>query len=143
VGLSSSRHEFADVLAASGDLHAYHLMTNHEHLLLTRRIPDGVSPVIGDAGWDYVRTINSRHLRSGTMWEGRFNSSLVLQEVYCLDCYRYIELNRVRVRVVPHSEGLLRSGFRFNALDERALHLTPSRGLAAARAIQKLLDRLQ
>lgn len=119
-----------DLLAASCDkheceLHAFVLMTNHVHLLITPRIPDGVSLVIRDLGRDYVRTINKIHRRSGTMWEGRFKSSLVHNDSYCLACHRYIELNPVRAGMVQHPADYAWSSFRFNALNEESLYITP------------------
>jgi putative transposase len=55
-----------------------------------------------DLGRDYVRQINQAYRRTVTMWEGRFKSSLIDSEDYCLACYRYIELNPVRARIVVH-----------------------------------------
>ena len=83
-------------------MHAYVLMTNHVHLLITPEFAQGVSLVMRDLGRDYVRQINKAYRRTGTMWEGRFKSSLVDSENYCLSCYRYIELNPVRAHMVAH-----------------------------------------
>jgi len=74
-------------------IHAYVLMTNHVHLLVSPTSPDGVSRLMQDIGRAYVRHINKTHKRTGTLWEGRFKSSLVDSEAYCLICHRYIELN--------------------------------------------------
>ena len=81
-------------------VHAYVLMTNHVHLLVTPAIPDGVSRLMQDVGREYVRYFNRRYRRSGTLWEGRHKSSLVDSDAYCLICYRYIELNPVRAHMV-------------------------------------------
>jgi putative transposase len=77
-------------------VHAYVLMGNHVHLLVTPRFEGGVAAMIQDMGRTYVRTINSLHGRTGTLWEGRFKSSLVDTETYLMACHRYIELNPVR-----------------------------------------------
>jgi putative transposase len=77
-------------------LHAYALMTNHVHLLLTPREPRAVSRLMQFVGRMYVRSINQRYGRSGSLWEGRFRSSLVDSERYFLVCQRYVELNPVR-----------------------------------------------
>ena len=114
---SSRRHEC--------EVHAYALMTNHVHILITPRIPEGVSLVIRDLGRDYVRTINKIYERSGTMWEGRFKSSVVPDEAYCLGCYRYIELNPVRAGLVTNPGQYRWSSFRANALGEKNLTITP------------------
>jgi len=85
-------------------LHAYVLMTNHAHLLVTGRSVGCVSAMMQSLGRRYVRRFNSRHDRTGTLWEGRFKSSLVDSERYVLACYRYIELNPVRAGMVNTPE---------------------------------------
>jgi putative transposase len=82
-------------------LHAYCLMTNHVHLLLTPSAPTACSTLIRDLGQRYVQYFNRRYERSGTLWEGRFRSCLVDSAPYVLACYRYIELNPVRAGMVP------------------------------------------
>lgn len=77
-------------------VHAYVLMTNHVHLLVTPRARGSVSAMLQDLGRRYVRVVNTIHGRTGTLWEGRFRSSLVDTERYLLTCHRYIELNPVR-----------------------------------------------
>jgi putative transposase len=80
-------------------VHAYVLMTNHVHLLMTPTASGQVSRVMQSLGRRYVRYINDRYWRTGTFWEGRYKSSLVDRETYLLHCYRYIELNPVRARM--------------------------------------------
>ena len=77
-------------------LHAYVLMTNHVHLLVTPQVPGASSRMMQAIGRRYVGCFNARYRRTGTLWEGRFKSALVDSERYALDCYRYIELNPVR-----------------------------------------------
>lgn len=81
-------------------LHAYCLMTNHVHLLLTPPDALGCSKVMHEIGQRYVPYFNRRHQRSGTLWEGRFRSCLVDSPEYVLACHRYIELNPVRAAMV-------------------------------------------
>lgn len=83
-------------------VHAYVLMTNHVHLLLTPARKDGPSLLMKHLGQRYVQYINKAYRRSGTLWEGRFRSSIVQQQGYLLRCYRYIELNPVRAGMVGH-----------------------------------------
>ena len=106
-------------------VHAYVLMTNHVHLLITPQTAEGVSLVMRDLGRDYVRQVNKAYRRSGTMWEGRFKSSLVDKEAYCLACYRYIELNPVRANMVPQPAGYGWSSFSANALGAQNDLITP------------------
>jgi len=97
-------------------LHAFVLMTNHVHLLVTPLEQQGASLLMMDLGRRYVRYFNDMHDRSGTLWEGRFRSSLVETGRYCLACYRYIELNPVRAGIVPHPELYRWSSYRTNAM---------------------------
>lgn len=77
-------------------MHAYVLMTNHVHLLVTPQAKGAAAAMLQDVGRKYVRTINTVHGRTGTLWEGRFKSGPVDSETYLLNCHRYIELNPVR-----------------------------------------------
>ena len=81
-------------------LHAYCLMTNHVHLLLTPPDAASCSELMRDLGQRCVQYLNRRHTRSGTLWEGRYRSCLVDSARYVLACYRYIEMNPVRARMV-------------------------------------------
>ena len=81
-------------------VHAYCLMTNHVHLLLTPHAPDACSLLMKQLGQCHVQRINRRLGRTGTLWEGRFRSCLITSESYILACYRYIELNPVRAGMV-------------------------------------------
>lgn len=77
-------------------IHAYVLMPNHVHLLVTPEREETLARVMQSIGRRYVRWFNDRHARTGTLWEGRFRSSVVEAERYFLACSRYIELNPVR-----------------------------------------------
>lgn len=81
-------------------IHAYALMTNHVHLLVTPGAQGAASAMLQDVGRRYVRTINKIQGRTGTLWEGRFKSNLIDSETYLLICHRYIELNPVRAGMV-------------------------------------------
>lgn len=83
-------------------IHAYVLMSNHVHLLVTGHSLGSVSAMMQSLGRRYVRKFNKRHDRTGTLWEGRFKSCLVDSERYVLICYRYIELNPVRAGIVEN-----------------------------------------
>ena len=100
------------------DLHAYVLMTNHVHLLITPHKDDGISKVMQMVGRYYVQYFNDSYKRTGTLWEGRYKSSLIDSETYALTCYRYIELNPVRAAMVGHPGEYPWSSYRHNALGE-------------------------
>jgi putative transposase len=82
------------------EVHAYALMSNHVHLLVTPAAPGAVGAMMQDMGRRYVRVINTLHSRTGTLWEARYRSSLIDSESYLLTCQRYIELNPVRAGLV-------------------------------------------
>lgn len=98
-------------------LHAYVLMTNHVHLLITPARPDAIAKVMQSVGRRYVRYVNNVHRRSGTLWEGRYKAGLV-EDNYLLTCCRYIELNPVRSGIVP-APGDYRWSSYFHHVGER------------------------
>jgi putative transposase len=106
-------------------VHAYALMTNHVHLLLTAACEDGPSLLMKHLGQRYVQYVNRAYHRSGTMWEGRFRSSIVQQSLYFLRCQRYIELNPVRAGVVSHPANYRWSSYCANAGHAASLLITP------------------
>jgi putative transposase len=81
-------------------IHAYCLMTNHVHLLLTPPSADACIALMRNLGQRYVQYFNKRHDRTGTLWEGRFRSCVTESARYVLACYRYIEMNPVRAGMV-------------------------------------------
>jgi len=106
-------------------VHAYVLMPNHVHLLLTPETENGVSVLFRDLGRDYVRRFNKRYERTGTLWEGRFKSSLIESDRYLLACYRYIELNPVRAGMVEDPSNYEWSSFRANGMGQINRMLRP------------------
>jgi putative transposase len=113
--------------AAEADcqIHAYVLMTNHVHLLLSAGSRTGPSVLMQRLGQHYVQYFNRRHERTGTLWEGRFRSCLVDTERYLLVCQRYIELNPVRARMVEAPVAYPWSSYRANALGADDPLVTP------------------
>ncbi len=114
---------YLDCLKSAADkfrceVHAYVLMPNHAHLLVTPRTPDAVSKLMQSLGRRYVRYVNDTYQRTGTLWEGRFRASIVDSERYLLACYRYIELNPVRANLVETPADYPWSSYRYNALGE-------------------------
>jgi len=105
-------------------VHAYVLMTNHVHLLMTPSTEKGVSQLMQSLGRYYVRYVNQTYQRSGTLWEGRYKSTLVNSEQYFLLVSRYIELNPVRAAMVTHPAEYPWSSFQSNALDKNIELLT-------------------
>jgi putative transposase len=106
-------------------IHAYVLMTNHVHLLLTPETKESIGRVFQDIGRHYVGYFNRRYGRSGTLWEGRHKGSLISNTNYFLLCSRYIELNPVRAGMVRSPDLYPWSSYKTNALGERSNLLTP------------------
>ena len=106
-------------------VHAYVLMTNHVHLLTTPARPDGASLLMKHLGQRYVQYVNKCYRRSGTLWEGRFRSSIVQRDGYALKCQRYIELNPVRAGMTPHPRDYAWSSYRTNAELRPSALVTP------------------
>lgn len=114
----------AQAQACHCDVHAYVLMTNHVHLLVTPNESGALPRLMQHLGSCYVRHINRSYERTGTLWEGRYRSCLVAQDRYLLSCYRYIELNPVRAGMTERPDDYAYSSFRANALGGQTL-VTP------------------
>jgi len=98
------------------DLHAYVLITNHIHLLITPHAENSISKVMQSLGRYYVQYFNHQYRRTGTLWEGRYKATLLDSKQYLLVCSRYIELNPVRVGMVNQPEDYPWSSYHANAL---------------------------
>ena len=99
----------------SCSVHAYCLMTNHVHLLLTPHTADACALLMKNLGQCYVQRVNHRLGRTGTLWEGRFHSSLATSDHYVLACYRYIERNPIRAGMVTAAAEYPWSSYGANA----------------------------
>ena len=84
-------------------IHAYVLMGNHFHLLATPETADGLPQMMQAVGRRYVRYFNDSQKRTGTLWEGRYKSTLIQTERYLLACMAYIDLNPVRAGLVAQA----------------------------------------
>lgn len=100
-------------------VHAYVFMTNHVHLLVTPLTARSLPRAVQMVGRTYVRQYNDKYARSGTLWEGRYRSTIVDDEHYLLTCMRYIEQNPVRAGMVGHASEFPWSSFACNALGAR------------------------
>ena len=84
-------------------VHAYVLMSNHFHLLATPQTAEGLPLMMQAVGGRYVRHFNDSQKRTGTLWEGRYKSTLIQTERYLLACMAYIDLNPVRAALVAQA----------------------------------------
>lgn len=99
-------------------IHAYVLMTNHVHLLVSAERGEAPGELMKALGQRYVQYYNRTYRRSGTLWEGRYRSCPTQAEDYLLACQRYIELNPVRAGMVAHPADYRWSSYRANAQGE-------------------------
>lgn len=115
----------AAALENQASVHAYVLMTNHVHLLVTPGHANSITHMMQDLGRKFVRYINRSYRRSGSLWEGRFKAGLVDSEVYLFTCMRYIELNPVRAGMVQHPGEYHWSSYAANAHGETDALIQP------------------
>lgn len=106
-------------------IHAYVLMVNHTHLLVTPGSERTVPLVMQAMGRGYVQTLNKKYDRTGTLWQGRYKASLVQDDRYLLACHKYIELNPVRAGLVSSPGDYSYSSFAYNANGNFDSLLTP------------------
>ena len=122
---ASYLHWLGEALVESEcQLHAYAVMTNHVHLLLTPKKAAAVPRLLMSMGRRYVQYINRTHHRTGTLWESRYKSSVVQAEPYLLSCMRYIELNPVRVAMVDDPAHYRWTSYRHNGLGQADSRIT-------------------
>jgi len=99
-------------------VHAYVLMTNHVHLLLTPGSENSIRKSVQMIGRYYVQYFNYCYRRTGTLWEGRYKAALIDSDNYLLTCMRYIEMNPVRAGMVSGPEDYPWSSYVTNANGE-------------------------
>lgn len=96
-------------------IHAYVLMTNHTHLLVTPGSERSIPLVMQAIGRSYVQMLNKKYTRTGTLWAGRYRASLVQDDAYLMTCHKYIELNPVRAGLVSAPGDYPNSSYSHNA----------------------------
>jgi putative transposase len=106
---SAKRHQCA--------IHAYVLMPNHIHLLVTPGQAGCLSKLMQSVGRRYVQYFNTQYDRTGTLWAGRYRATLIEPATYLLTCMRYVELNPVRAKLVEHVRNYPWSSYHANALN--------------------------
>lgn len=127
---SGDRQRYLAILSKAAiqnqvDIHAYVLMTNHVHMLVSPQNPESCGRMMQSLGRRYVRFFNDRYDRTGTLWEGRYKSTLVDTDTYFLTVANYIEQNPVRAHMVSHPADYNWSSYAANALGESDPLVTP------------------
>jgi len=133
-------------------VHAYCLMTNHVHLLVTPQRTGACAGLMKELSQLYARYFNDTYRRTGTLWEGRYRSCVAESARYVLACYRYIDLNPVRAGMTDSASGYIWSSCAANCgiredslLTAHAEYLAlgadlPSRGASYAQLLRDVLD---
>ena len=111
--------------ATRSKVHAYVLMTNHVHLLLSVADAKSLACLMKSTTQNYSQYFNHRYQRCGAVWQGRYKSCVVQTEDYFLACQRYIELNPVRAGVVRYPGNYRWSSYRCNAEGRADALVTP------------------
>lgn len=99
-------------------VHAYVLLPNMIQIIATQTIPNGVSSMMQSLGRRYVQYINHRYKRSGTLWSGRYKSSVIDSESYLLSCYRYVELRPMYLNLTDTPDEYEWSSFNHHTNEE-------------------------
>jgi putative transposase len=94
-------------------------MTNHFHLVITAGGADSIPRLMQSLGRRYVSHVNREYGRTGTLWEGRYKSTILDSESYVLVCHRYVESNPVRAKLVSRPEDYPWSSYRHNGLGRK------------------------
>lgn len=105
-------------LQYSVDVHAYVLLPNMVQMIATPHIPNGIPSMMQSLGRRYVQYVNHRYKRSGTLWAGRYKSSIIDSDTYLLTCYRYVELRPMYLGLAEGPEEYPWSSFHFHTCAE-------------------------
>lgn len=106
-------------------VHAYCLMTNHVHILLTPSTERACTNLMRDLGQRYVQYFNRRYGRIGTLWQGRYWANVVESARYLVGCYRYIERNPVDAHMVDSPQDYRWSSIAANTGQRADALVTP------------------
>ena len=117
-------------------IHAYVLMPNHVHLLVTPRAEDSLPRTLQSLGRRYTRYVNGERGRAGTLWEGRYRAAPI-EALHLIDCCRYIETNPVRAKLAKQPRQYPWSSYHGHALGAADPVLTDHRLYSALAARPK------
>jgi putative transposase len=97
--------KFLDLLSTAKEtyninIYAYCLMPNHFHLVVFTPLADSLSKAMHWISSSYVRYYNKRYQISGHLWQGRYKSFIVQEDIYLLILLKYVEANPKRAKIV-------------------------------------------
>ncbi|CUS47148.1 MAG: transposase [Idiomarinaceae bacterium HL-53] len=119
------KHMMYAKTASESSVHAYVIMSNHMHILVTGNLETSVSKFMKLLNGRYERYFNKKHNEVGTLWGGRFHAEPAYEAYIVMNMYKYIELNPVKARLVMRPEDYEWSSFRCNALNQSDDLVTP------------------
>ena len=123
-------------------IHAYVLMPNHVHCFMTPESINSVGRMMQFVGRNYVSYINRTYDRSGTLWEGRYKSSLVNAPQYGVACYRYLGTNPIRSNLVATPDAYKWSSYSANAQGKSRDMLQPLQEYTALGATDDMRQQI-
>ena len=126
----ADRLAFLDALAKTRErypfrLFGYCLMTNHFHLLLRPEPGQSISRILQSLTVAHTWRYHKRHLTSGHVWQGRFKSPVIQDDMHMLVVLRYIEANPLRAKIVEDPADYQWSSYQYHALGQEDALLSP------------------
>ena len=105
----NSRHTVDRKRKCLVDIHAYALMNNHYHLLVSERIENGIPKFMKKLNMGYAKYFNDRYTRSGALWEGKYRKVHIKRDAHFLYIPFYIHLNPLDYTLPKWREGSVTS----------------------------------
>lgn len=89
-------------------IHAFCLMPNHYHILLSPAVENGMSEFMKKLNMGYTKYFNEKHERSGALWQGKYKKKLIKRDAHFLYIPYYIHLNALDLSMPEWREGKIR-----------------------------------
>ena len=90
-------------------VHAFCLMPNHYHLLLSPAVEQGIPLFMKKLNMGYTKYFNEKHQRSGALWQGKYKKILMKRDAHFLYIPYYIHLNPLDLTHPQWREGKVRN----------------------------------
>lgn len=91
------------------DIHAFCLMPNHYHLLLSPLVEDGISKFMKKLNMGYAKYFNEKYERSGALFEGRYKRIPVEKEAHFIHLPFYIHFNPLDLFMPEWRDGTIKN----------------------------------
>jgi putative transposase len=90
-------------------IHAFALMPNHYHLLMSELSDGGISLFMQKLNMGYTKYFNERHDRNGTLWQGKYKKILIERDAHFMYIPFYIHLNPLDLVMPEWREGKVKN----------------------------------